>query len=471
MRPLRIAAAVLVLLGAFSGSAQCVSEIRDITGRLPSLEAGPVAWTGSVLGIAAIQRPTGAIWVTIADERGTALYDRLRLPDTEGSTLYALLTNGAEFSVWFRDRNRNLRMQRVSTTGDFIGEAIYALDDDIFIDDNDRVDVTWSSALNAYVLARSVTTTTPRELWLSVINANGTERSMSRIAADVGPDSFVRVAVTETGIIGVFYEGTSGNVRLVRVEPMVPNVSQNVWTPGGDDLVVAAYQNQFVLARSVSENGRSYILSKIITTGGDEVRSESVLLEGSGVAVRAVSLLARDTELALSYLDAPAGFELQRPRYRLFRFLPTGAPISDVFFAATDPGLRRAATEFDFVWTGSAYVSAAVLELGEADESYLIRYCPLAADIFGPRVVRRGEKVAFTGDASGGVGPYTYEWRYQGGGFVAGPRLELTFTATGQFTFEVTVTDATGAQSAQFFTIQVVEPSTPLPRKRRSVRH
>ena len=466
MRPLRLAAAVLLMLGGLSASAQCVSEVREITGRFPSLEVGPIAWNGSVLALAGTQVSTNVVWVTIADERGTPLYDRVRLSDTQGGTLYTILSNGNEFSVWYRDANQNLKMIRVSATGVPIGTPANVGGPDVAIAENDQIEVTWSPALDAYVLVRTVTTTAPEQLWMTVVNANGTIRSTSLLATDLRPRTYARVAVTASGIVGVFYEDTNGRVRMRRV-PSLRNTPYTVWNAGADDLVVAARGEEFVMARSDAD-GR-VISWQVITNEGEKVRDDELLLTGRD-QVRPISLHARGEELAISYIDGDLDTDPRRPRYRLFRFRPDGTPIADVFFAAGSSGPHRAPTEHDFVWTGTSYVSPGILDLGEADESYLFRYCPLVPDLFGSTTVQRGDTATFTGNASGGVGPYRYEWRYAGGGSFEGPQFQLTFTDSGQFAFELTVTDATGAQATQLFTITILDQPPP-PGRRRSVRH
>ena len=466
MGPLRIAAAVFLMVGALSASAQCVSEVREITGRFPSLEVGPIAWNGSVLAITGTQLSTDIVWVTIADERGTPLFDRLRLSDTQGGTVYDILSDGKEFSLWYRDANQNLKMSRISATGAAVGLPANVGGPAVTIAENDQVDITWSPALDAYVLVRTVTTTAPEQLWMTVVNANGTIRSTSLIATDLRPGTYARVAVTASGIIGLFYEQTNGSVRMRRV-PSVRNSPYDVWDAGADDLVVAARGEEFVMARS-DEDGR-VISWKVITNEGERVRDDTLLLAGRD-QVRPISLHARDEELAISYIDGDFERDPHRPRYRLLRFRPNGEPIADVFFAAGSFGPHRAPTEHDFVWTGTSYVSPGILDLGEADESYLFRYCPLVPDIFGSTTVQRGDTATFTGNASGGVGPYRYEWRYAGGGSFEGPQFQLTFTDSGQFAFELTVTDATGAQATQLFTITIVDQPPP-PGRRRSVRH
>ncbi len=470
MRQMKIAAAAVLILfaGAFSASAQCVGATRDITGRFPTLEAGPIAWTGEVLGIAGVQLSTGAIWITVADEFGTPLADRLRLIETEEGTLVDLVASDDELALFFLDDERHFLMRRITTEGQPVGVRATEVIDDLVIAEDDRVVVQYSDALQAYVIARSVTTTTPRELWLTILNTDGTRRSNSRIATDIAEDSLVRLAITDGGVIGVFYEQQStNNIRYTRIQTGIRQITANVWGPvENDDLVVTAHAGQFVMVRSMHEDDESFFLWQIVADNGDIIRPENLLLFGTGEEVRGVSLISTGSELALTFLDAPAGFDLQSPRYRLFRFSPTGDEISNTYFAAVNEGIRRAATEYDFVWTGSAYVSSAVLEAGDVDESYLLRYCPLMSGALGPRTVTRGDTATFTGHASGGAGPYDYEWRITGGDPVVAQTVEVTYAQLGTFPIEVTVRDASGAEATERFFVTVVPKATP---KRRSV--
>jgi hypothetical protein len=471
MRQIKLAAAAVLILfaGVVSASAQCVGATRDITGRFPSLEAGPIAWTGEVLGIAGIQLSTGAIWISVADEHGNLLADRLRLLETEGGTLIDLVASDDEFALFFLDEERRLLMRRIETDGEAVGLRATEVVGDLVLHADDRAVVQYSAALDAYVVARSVTTTTPRELWLTILNTDGTPRSNVRLVTDVAVDSLLRLAITDEGVIGVFYEEqTTNNIRLVRVEAGVRQNVATVWGPvEDDDLVVTAHAGQFVMIRSMHEFESSFFLWKIVSTYGDVTRPENLLLFGTGEEVRGVSLISTGTELALSFLDAPAGFELQMPRYRLFRFSPTGDEISNTYFAAVNEGIRRAITEYDFIWTGTAYVSPAVLETGDIDESYLVRYCPLFAGALGPRTATRGETITFTGHATGGAPPYDYEWRISGGDPVTGPTVDVMYTQLGRFPVEVTVRDSSGAEATERFFVDVVDVTRP---KRRSVR-
>jgi hypothetical protein len=129
--------------------------------------------------------------------------------------------------------------------------------------------------------------------------------------------------------------------------------------------------------------------------------------------------------------------------------------------------VRRAVTEYDFVWTGSAYVSSGVMETGDVDESYLLRYCPLFAGAFGSHTVARGDTVTFTGAATGGAPPYEYEWRISGGDPIVAQSVQVTYTQLGRFPVEVLVRDSTGNTATTTFFVDVVHTTVP---KRRSVK-
>lgn len=463
---------LIFVAGALPAAAQCVSNVRDITGRFPSLEAGPVAWNGSTLAIAGTQLSTQEIWIAVTDEHGNPRADRFRHVDTELGSLIDLVAAGPEFALFYRDADNFLRMRRISpTTGEPLGNIITPVHE-LVVSDDDTVVVQWNAPLSAYFIVRTVTSTTPDQLWLTVLNANGSLRSDTQLASDVRAESVVRLAITESGTAGIFYEqNPTGNIRMIRIAPGFAPFAAVVWDPVADhDLIVTAHEENFVLVRSEHEAETGFFIWKIVATNSDVIRPESVLTSGTGREVRGLSIMSIGSELAMTYLDAPAGFELQSPRYRLFRFTGTGEEISHAYFAAVDPGIRRAVTDYDFVWTGSAYVSSAVLETGEVDESYLLRYCPLVAGVLGTRTVERNHPVTFTGAATGGAPPYEYEWRISGGNPIVEPSVRITYPDVGRFPIELTVRDSSGNTAMMTFFVDVVQtPPTTHP-KRRSVK-
>jgi hypothetical protein len=472
MKMHRVAAAAVLcfIVAAGSASAQCVSEVRQIASRSssPSLVANDTAWSGSILAVASHQSKTpGSVYVTLFDEHGTQLYANTKLPSTEDAEIIGIVWTGQDFGLFLRTADDELILRRITTTGELTGGAIEPLSKLDFGDDQE-FDLLWSARLQAYVIARTVPAGSQKGLWLTRINLDGTVRSNVNIALPVS-DSLVRVAETETGILGVFFERDSNrDLMLISMEEGQPGVLRQVWTPG-DDLVVTAFDGLFAMARTGESGGRKIIRWKLVDSLGFVVRDEARLLIGSGQDVAPLSLIWNGSELALTYLDSRDGFALQTPSYRIRRFdAVSGEVFSDTYFAAADRTRHRAQTEHDAIWTGTAYVAAAVRDTEDGDDSFLLRLCPLQAHIAAPRTVERGTTVTFNGSGEGGVPEYGYAWHWYESENAFGQTNSIRFDSVGDFPITLTVTDDSGMQTATTFIVTVFDPGK---QRRRGVRH
>jgi hypothetical protein len=475
MRLMRLtAAAVLICCAAArTSSAQCVSEVRQVASRssFTTLVAGPIAWNGSILAVASNQDETASVWVSLFSEHGDLLYPSVKVPSSDDSELISIFWNGNHFALFYETDDHFLVLRRISTQGELIGAEIRPLPK-LKLADADRLDILWSDSLAAYVIARTVTTS-PRGLWLTYVNLDGTVRSNVQVGVPAA-DSIVKIAITDSLIIGVFYEqDVSHNLMLLRVAQGEPNFLRKVWTPGlDDDLVVTSADNQFVLARTdVQPDTRKTIRWKIVDSTGFDVRQDSRLLIGSGQDVRPLSLMERNGEFALTYLDSREGFATQTPSFRLRRFEIDGDTISDTYFSAADRTHHRAKSEDDFVWTGSAYLTVAARETDDGTDSFLLRICPLIAHVSAPRTINRGQTVTFNGSAEGGVPAYQYAWKWGERDTATGQTLQLRYDTPGFYTVTLVVTDDSDTQAVETFTLTVIDaPPPPSPPKHRSVR-
>jgi hypothetical protein len=469
----RVAAAAVLcfIVAAGAASAQCVSEVRQIASRSssPSLVANDTAWSGSILAVASHQSKTPAsVYVTFYDEHGTQLYPSTKLPSTADAEIIGLVWTGQDFGLFLRTTDDELILRRIATTGELTGGAIEPLSKLTFADDQE-FDLLWSARLQAYVIARTVPSGSQKGLWLTYINLDGTVRSNVNIAMPVS-DSLVRVAETETGIIGVFFERDANrDLMMISVHEGQLNVLRQVWTPG-DDLVVTAFDGVFAMARTgEAENDRKIIRWQLVDSAGFEVRDEARLLIGSGKDVAPLSLIWNGSELALTYLDSREGFNVQTPSYRIRRFdAVTGEVFSDTYFAAADRTRHRAQTKHDAIWTGTAYIAAAVRDTEDGDDSFLLRLCPLQAHIAAPRTVERGTTVTFNGSGEGGVPEYAYAWHWYETDNALGQTNSIRFDSVGDFPITLTVTDDSGMRTTTTFTVTVFDPGK---QRRRGVRH
>ncbi|HYH08197.1 MAG TPA: PKD domain-containing protein [Thermoanaerobaculia bacterium] len=477
MRLKRVAAAAVLMsfvAAAEVASAQCVSSVTQIASRdsQNSLVAGPVAWSGSMLAIASNQTRNGSVWAGLYSEDGTLLYPSIKIPSSDDADILGVFWNGGHFGIFFRTFDDQLILRRLTTTADLLGTAVHV--GKLTVRDDDELDILYSTRLNAYVIARMVNAPS-RALWLTYVNLDGSVRRNVQVNVTPATNSLVRIAETDSGIIGVWFEAdVSRNLTQVRVEEGERDYIRRVWTPNEDkDLVVTSIDNQFVLARTFTQgDGRKTIRWKMVDTLGFDTREEARLLVGTGKDVQPLSMLTRGNELAITYLDARDGFASQTPSFRLRRFDPvSGEAISDTYFAAADRARHRAASEHDFVWTGTAYAAVTVRETDDGDDSFLMRLCPLDADVIGPQQVPVGQTLTLTAEGRGGVPVYNYRWRInERGDVVEGAQLQLRYTTPGTYQVSVSVTDDTDTVVQKTFTIVVYEPTPQTPPKRRSVR-
>lgn len=461
--------AVLVLATALSAAAQCVSDVRTISTRqsTPNLAAGPLAWGDGVLAVAKFDPATRRIFVGTYDLFFNPLGpDRLVSSDTPNDPL-AIVFNGTDFGLFYRTLStKRLVLQRIALTGEPIGTPIPVSSRTINF--AEEVDVTWSDALDAYVVATTVESHAVAQVWVTVIDRDGIVRRDLNVNVFAALDeASLNVAVAGDGTIGVFARIASDeSIAYVRVPRDGHPFGDTIWSPGFD-LQVAAIGNRFHLVKSRElAPGRREIRWMAVDTAGGIVTADRVLLHFDDLDIQPMALITNGQELALSYAEIQLGPGTPLPTYRLHRFAESGATLGNSLFAGANPAQRFAVGDDDFVWTGDAYVSTAVRAQGRELDSVLIRLCELRASVFVDRhYFTNDDHITFFGAAEGGVPGYTYRWSPSGtSATFAGPTLRYRFIHNGIYSVTLTVTDASGVSTSTTTTVHIVE------RKKRAVR-
>lgn len=465
-------AAVLILISAAGAAADCVTASRLLSTRTsnPNLVVGPSAWSGSVLAVAKWSETSpNEVWLGIYDEGFETLVGDRRVATnaSDATSIVALLWNGAEFGLFYRTDER-LLLQRLSMMGESIGAPV-EVNPDRRPRLGDDIEVVWSTALDAWVVARHVGSGPNRGIWVTELEDNGVERSDREIPSSPPADPHLTLAVTDTGVIGLFHL-TADDTTLVYTT-YVPGEfpdSRSIST-AGTEIRAVADGALFVVARLVGEGPTAEIRWFVVDTNFHLVRPDGVLVAGGPRLL--LSLIRNEDELALTYGIPPPGVSVI-PDLHLRRFTLAGSLVSDTRFAGGDFTVGRALTTYPSTWTGTSYITAAVRETTSRLDSYLVRYCPLRVEITGPRVVLAGQPVTLTGETSGGVPNYTYAWTItrDPGGFNNKPTLQRTFSATGSRVATLVVTDDTGATTTTSFTLEVVDEIEVVTTKRRAVR-
>lgn len=407
----------------------------------------------------------GAIWIGIYNENFDPLIADRRIAG-DGRSVVATLWNGSEFAVFYRTLNQGMNLQRVSTSGEPLGTPVPVTPSrPVFF--ADEIDVTWSPALNAYVVARAVSQGLGEGVWITVIERDGTERLDRLASAIAAAQSQLDLAVSDSGVIGAFFITSNGGLAFARLAPGESFVAVRTVASGGTDVQAASQNGLFVVTRAVFENGQTVIRWFVLDSSQQIVRPDAVLLTPQGDDAYPAALVAADGELALAYLNVARRAQPE-PIYRLRRFRIDGTLLSDTEFAPASSATARAISPHTFVWTGRSYISAPVRSASDRLNSFLVRFCPLRASIMTPArtAVRIGDPITFSATASGGLPAYEYSWIFPGEiGAKTGQALDRTFARPGTYTVTLLVTDATGTQVQQTITIVAGRP------KQRAVRH
>jgi hypothetical protein len=388
---------------------------------------------------------------------------------TTSEGIIALLWNGEELGLFYRT-DTVIRLQRLTMLGDPIGEPI-SVNPTRRPRLGDAIKVVWSSALDAWVIGRHISSGSDRGIWVTTISTTGTEQMDEEIPAVPPIDPQLALAVTDTGTIGIFYLTTDDNTLVLSVIKPGKFPSTHSVSSTGYDVQATGAGDLFVVTRGVGESPTAAIRWFVVDTDHQFVRPDGQLLDGNGGFPVPLSLIYTGEELALTY-SLPPGGSSAAPELRLHRFTIAGDFISDTRFTGLDSTSSRALTPFPLVWTGTAYVVAAVRETTTRLDSHLQRYCPLRSEIEAPRIVLAGQPVTFTAVTDGGVPGYSYAWTIvrDPGGSRTGATIERTFTLLGPRLVTMITTDATGATTTSSFTIDVVEEIVEPFKRRRAIR-
>jgi hypothetical protein len=466
-----ITAAILIALAAAATAADCVSDTRFLSSQdTPgNLIAGPVAWTGNALAVAKTEPGVNSsIWVVLhGEDLAPITGDRLLVTDSTRNGIAAFLWNGSELGLFYRSASERIQLQRISSHGDPIGAPV-VINPDRRARAGDTIEVQWSPVLDAWVVAHHVVTGISRGIYVTLVERSGIVRSDRKLVASPASPSQMHLAVTDDGVIGVFYVSDDDEklwLATISQGGFLPDIRTTGFS--GTNFRVTSQNGLFAVVRQAGEGEEAVIRWFVIHPNHDIVRADAVLIPATaGVSLRPLALIATPDELALTYVGSP-GMHLRR-------FAIDGTLHSDSRFSVENLAAASAVSEFPPVWSGTSYYTAAFREISLS--SYLVRYCPLTVHIDVPAVVGVNQLVLLVGTASGGAGPYEFQWTISRD--PGGPRrqeaIQRTFGSTGTRTITLTVTDVTGNSVTVVRTIEVSAtppPPPPPPSRRRSVRH
>jgi hypothetical protein len=458
-----------MLFATAAPAAECLTGVRIISTRasVPNLVNGPAAWSGSVLAVAKTQEnASSSIWVGIYDEAFNTLAGD-RLITTNSRDLINIVWTGSEFGLFYRTDDARLLVQRLTMLGVPIGEPV-RITPNRTVYAGDEIRAVWSDALNAYVVARAVSQGSNQGVWITLLNADGSQRSDRVVNVFATSQSQLDLAVTDGGVIGALYVGVSDNAVLALLNETGPGRANIVTANPGTHLILGTQGEDFLIARQLPNGPLTEVRWLIVDTSHQVVMPDTLLVAGTGDDAWPLAFEVTDDEIAVSYVNSPRRDDATSNQYRLRRLKATNhSLLSDTPFAGNDLQSSRAISDHRFFWTGVSYISAPVRSAPDRLNSYLVRYCPLVAEIsVTDNRIRAGDSITFTGQGTGGVPNYTYVWRFSNELTPdAGQVQTRTFTDPGTYTATVTVTDATGSTDTTSFVVQVFRP------KHRAVRH
>jgi hypothetical protein len=476
--------AVLILSSLSGQAAQCVSLEKLVSqrGTFPNHASAAIAWSGTTLGVAKNDHEPifdrNEIWFALYSGDLTQLSTDVRIADASRRGVMHLIWTGREFGLFYQRTDLQLMLARIGANGAPLSAPTPVATQHSNYG-GDEYDIIWEPTRNAYAVIRTISQGTERGLWAIFIEENGAFRQEQMLDFFIASPTVPRVAVTTTGTIGVsFVHSATKAIYVTRIEPNGRSFGNRVLSSGAAPRIASDGEGFVVVAaRPSADLATSEIWWVRLDGNARVVVPEEFFFAGRGVDVLPVNIIWNDDrdEYALGFLDSRLGFTRFPGEYRLYRFEGNGDLISQTLFS---PELLRNTytTDYPFVWTGEAYITTTerFIARAEGSDSYLIRHCPLTANIVVPSEVTILTTTTLTADVSGGSGPFTYQWTF-------GDNTRPSTTAVtqhryeklGTFTVTLVVTDAAGARSVTTKTVRVVEPAPPPPPvipRRRAVR-
>ncbi len=465
---MRITAAAVLLVAGAMARADCISTTRPVStpGVFPNHIAGPIAWSGSVLGVAKtdFDAVTSAIHFATYDINFTQLADDRKLVDASFNGAAALLWTGSEFGLFYQNQGRQLVLQRLDATGNAIGAAIPIINHSWSPDD--EFDVVWAPARSGYAVAHSVTQGADRGLWVTIVSATGTIVADTNIAGFISPPSNPRVVALPDGTVGVVWTRSAEAVRLMFVSLVIPGnpAQKNVAVSDRaiSSLRVASNDTSILLIYSAGTTTGTELRATMLDRAGNVVTSDVRFLTGRGIDITPSSLVWNPAlgEWALVYIDAQLGLFAFPGDTRLRRFASLDAPPSDTIFSP-NPLQSQMTAPFPIVFANGGYIGSIrrVLSRAEGSESYLIKTCPFAVSASADRPFSPpASAITFTATGSGGTLAYTFEWDFGDLSRATGAVVQHVFLRPGTYTITLTGTDAAGAKAIAKLTVQVAAP-------------
>lgn len=453
--------AVLVLFTAVAAMGDCVTSARLISTRQskPNLISGPVAWSGSVLGVAKTQEDSdSALWFAVYDEAlQTLVGDRLIANDSRD--IVSLEWTGTDFGLFYRTTNQRMHLQRLTMMGEPIGGPI-PITPGRTVYSGDEIDIEWSAVLDAYVVARTISQGQFQGIWVTYVARDGTHRSDRRLPVQAAPQSNLSLSVTNAGVAGLVFANSGNGISLARFTETTTPISITVAETAGNFIETAAVGNQFVIVHAVTSGGKLKVHWLVVDTSHQVLRPDEVLFEGAGDEVWPLALIATEDELAMAYISVKDRLDPLAKEYRLRRMGFDGTMITDNYFAASDLGAAtRSESIYDFVWTGASYLQASFRRSPDRLNSHLLRYCPLRARVITDvAFARPGQPVVFTALPDGGTPGYSYEWTFgDPARIVRSQSATRTYDKPGTYTATVKVTDVAGSTYTATHTINVID--------------
>lgn len=460
---------VATALSVSSLSADCTPLLRPVSlpSVFPSHAAGPIAWNGSILGVAKVDTGLAhSLWFAEYDSDLNQITPDVEVASDTLNGIIALTWNGSEFAEFYQLPSQQLVFQRISAGGQVVGAPI-AVATNHTNSQNQAIDVVWDASRKTYDVVHTIPIGFDASLWMTAVQPDGT------IAADVPITFFFATTPTpriaaSSGSIGIVWiyddrSGTGERLFSAVVDPTNHVLGLQQISATGHAPVIAASSTGFlVIYEGPGSGGKPELRSTQLSLAGAVTKSDATFLKPAGVDIATRSLIWNPTlaEWALVYSDTNIGFDFGPGDTRIRRFkIPATLPPSDTFFAP-DSLHRDYLANYPLAWTGVSYIGSISRNISPSDgsDTALVRLCPLIASASGPALVATGTVVTFRGTTSGGTPDFKFAWDFGDLDTAVGQVVTHRYPHPGTYTVTLTVTDGTGAISVTTLTIRVVVP-------------